>query len=117
MVGRWQPYDVRVFQGPAWTIPRLMMRRLEVDMDSSSRPRPKMWKLQTQPQAYSYEPYATSPRMVMAGRFSIGTSPRFDESMVSRMEYPQHGLILEWVKDIDESLNYTSDSMVPWRKI
>jgi len=68
-------------------------------------------------QPFSYRPYAISGKMVMGGQFSTGEgSPPHALWLSSMMEYPQEGLILEWVKGLDSGLNRTSDALISWHK-
>jgi hypothetical protein len=67
------------------------------------------------PRPYAYQPYAVNPIRIMAGRFTLGSGSDA-ESMISTMEYPREGIILEWVKGLDSALRFTWDALVAWRK-
>jgi hypothetical protein len=108
----------KLFTGGTWSIPPLMARQLQVELDANGNPRPKMWRLGGTPQHYSYRPFALGGVIVMGGQFSLGSGlPPAAEWLSSRMEYPREGLILEWVKGLDSGLREISDALISWHKI
>ena len=73
-----------------------------------------MWQVS---EPYSYEPYVVHSSMVMCGRFTLGKGlPPFGR-IVSSMEYPRDGLILEWAKGEDSDFNTLWDTLFSWHKI
>jgi hypothetical protein len=118
IAGAYTPKYERIFKGGAWSIPLLIGRQIQVELDDSGNPHPKMWRLGGKLQLFDYRPYALGGNIVMGGQFSVGSGlPPAAEWLSSRMEYPREGLILEWVKELDSGLNEVCDALISWHKV
>lgn len=115
IAGTYGPKFEALFSGSVFMIPTMMMRRLQIEQDAGGKLVPKMWKLS---EPYVYDPYVVHEPMVLSGRFTRGKGlPPASEWIMSSMEYPREGLILEWVKGLDSGLNIVWDALFSWRKI
>ncbi len=118
IAGTYRPKYERVFTGGVWNIQPLIARQLQVELDASGNPQPKMWRLGGTTQLYSYRPFALRGVMVMGGQFSAGSGlPPAADWLWNMMEYPREGLILEWVRRLDSGLREISDALISWHKI
>jgi hypothetical protein len=103
-----------LFKGKASILPPLLIRRLQVEQDSSGKPVPKMWRGS---EPYSYQPYALSGLIVISGRFAIGEGrPPEAQWIWSSMEYPRQGIILEWAKGLDANQEIVWDALFSWHR-
>lgn len=118
IAGTYMPKYEQIFKGGLWSIPLLIGRQIQVELDGSGNPHPKMWRLGGKLQLFDYRPYALSGNIVMGGQFTAGSGlPPAAEWLSSRMEYPREGLILEWVKELDSGLNEVCDALISWHKV
>jgi hypothetical protein len=118
IVGTYTPKLEGIFKGGAWDIPLLVLRQIQVELDRSGNPRPKMWRLSGKWQPFDYRPYAPGGDIVMGGDFVIDSgSPPAGEWLSSKMEYPHEGLVLEWINVLDSGMNVVCDALVSWHKV
>lgn len=116
ITGTYRPKFEALFTGHPSIAIRMAARRLQVEQDSGGKLLPKMWQGPSEP--YSYERYVVHAPMVMNGRFALGKGlPPASDWIWSKMEYPRDGLILEWAKGMDSSLNIQWDALFSWHKI